>query len=657
MITGPPDKREAREAATSQASGKSSFCGSDSCDRKTFASPSVKAECLSAVCDNSNSLADCSANERSATSAANDRCAHATRINTGSKSFATGQANPGSTDDCKSGLCVVAAGESQPQTANAWDLLERLGFEGTETEDFRAPESEYLDICRSYSGESIPVESYEKLVADQAELIRMSDEIATRLADGYYDAELEQSVSRNPWPESAQPLWRYSALTKCKQRLPTYRNIRFLPWQAKMRRGTHLKFLEWWCNRHPFARMFVPTTGARCCVDELRERIQDLQRKTSKLNAKPWFKKHYEIVWRSTEIGTPEQDEAGEWTFHPHAHIIVNQKHFIPPEQWQVLRARIKAHFGGNYFRESGKLAKPREACKYVVKPQAVLELDNKTLIELYDALFKLRLCQPLGSLKESINHFKEHRLKLVRPCKSNGWKWRTVKDWNRHCEKDKDDAELSDEELVEGNIAISEPGNGGCAVLARTQPLPAASTLSEPCLLVMGDIEAGEDEIRNDSRFRELLEAAGPAYRAGQMLEHISVHNSVVTVPPAEQRQLFTVPGIWEHPNSWHPPESFYRAQRTVYPPTPWDDGSVSVSPATPEMTVAAGTAHPSRKRPGPVSGPLLFGCRAAGAKSGRSALQSRYPDTEKPVRHGETGLPSLGVYEEPLAYVRISQ
>lgn len=200
-------------------------------------------------------------------------------------------------------------------------------------------------------------------------------------------------------------------------------------------------------------RMWVVSLGKNCIADELKGAFAELSRRISKAQENALISEYFEIHLRSTEIGSIDRknedgswllddegarvrklDEAGRQLYFPHCHLIVEQKHWIAPHLLKTVNAAIAEHFR-TYWRDSGPIRELREAIKYCVKPMDMARLakeDPMELIALHRALFKSRLCEPMGTFRRFRRAIKVNKLRPIVP-RSRGGLVRFVESMNAH--------------------------------------------------------------------------------------------------------------------------------------------------------------------------------------------------------------------------------
>ena len=340
----------------------------------------------------------------------------------------------------------------------------------------------YLQHSREETGIAIAPEKIAAKRAEKHNLQQQTHTLAERLeAAGYpcYRAE--------KWS-----IWTYGVHSGEIEKLPAFRRICFLPYVAAQLRAPVLQALEAFGQSHPFLRFWTFTSGKRCRLTEVNRRCRQLHRRLSVLNAQAFMHAAgAEIIFRSTELGTPEfdengkrrreseagaieRDESGELLFHVHAHCVILLRQALPPDKWADLLRAIWSHWGDNWD-EGSAIANLREVCKYVTKPAELLRLRPGELAELARQLYRVKLVQPMGALAEEIKRREEDGLTLIRQRTHDGSVWREVANWNLQGPREKNPDK------------IEQPDVDHCAVVARCVPSFCALGIKEPRVVVMG--------------------------------------------------------------------------------------------------------------------------------------------------------------------------
>lgn len=279
----------------------------------------------------------------------------------------------------------------------------------------------YAD-ARAETGAGVSPEQYAKMQKRRGELRAMSRKLVSMLQEAGVEAERAEAAK----------LFVYWIHSKSFEELPAFRRICFIPEVAAAIRAPKLAALEFWLDRHPHARFWTFTTGRRCTLDELEDRLDWLHRRISKLNH---LLKRYgvEIVFRSAEFGTlekhgqtvAEREEGGGLEFnaegaplfHPHAHCVVVAKFGFNVKKWQaacqVARdfwhrdgVRLHCDFGAI-------IGNARECVKYVTKPGDLLKLRPLDLARLFEITYRAKLCHPMGSLAREIREREGHTVEI----------------------------------------------------------------------------------------------------------------------------------------------------------------------------------------------------------------------------------------------------
>lgn len=343
-------------------------------------------------------------------------------------------------------------------------------------------ERDFLADCREQSGDPAGPKAA-KQKKERAELLAQSHELAQRLEAAGVPAYRKDGTS----------LWVYWICSGEFEELAKFRRICFLPSVAAAVRASKLAALEFFISKNPFARFWTFTSGPRVGLAGLRARVQWLHRRLNALNHFLRRRFAVEIVFRSTELGTIEIDEAGNRTaeagagrietdqdgnplFHPHAHCVVQSlRGFIPPDEWRKMFAEIwdfwrdddgrQLNWDGGQRGKPGVIRNARECAKYVCKPGDLLKLTGAALRETEAALHGLKLVQPLGELKREIARRKAEGKVLVRKQTPDGCVWVERLNWNQFAE------ETAEEREFAANVREAKTFARETAAAARTKP------------------------------------------------------------------------------------------------------------------------------------------------------------------------------------------
>ena len=367
----------------------------------------------------------------------------------------------------------------------------------------RFGERDYLNLCYKTAGTAVDFDKWNEAQVQRRLLQQVSREVADRLESVGFEARTGRDMSI------------VGLQSRGILKLESYRDLRIIPEVARRKRRALLKDVEYWMAQRPFARMWTFTTGERCMIWELRERLKWLHRKVSKLNATKFMKKAgASIVFRASELGEIKASEVGgQFSFHPHAHCLVDLRAKLSKTAWATLLSQV-SEWWGPHWDESGKVCQPRELVKYLAKPFDLLKLNGSQLLELNEITGTSRMVEGLGSLRSerSARNKAKERVDCI-----NG-RWVTSKRWNSHA---KTASPLSVEELALMNVEKKDtrPTARLPRVLARCLPSPVFSPVREPIFLVedLGDRSA--DCIVDSAEARWVLDS-------------IRVHTTSVTVP-----------------------------------------------------------------------------------------------------------------------------
>ncbi len=320
-------------------------------------------------------------------------------------------------------------------------------------------ERKFLEICTERTGEELPADLHAQRLRYRALLFQQSHRIAEAL---------EREGIRAYGEAKLTLVGICSGETK---EIPDFRNVVFIPAVAQRKRNALLKHLELFLQQHPNSRMWVFTSGERVRLSNVRERMQEMHRRLSKLNAEPFMKEAgVSLVFRSTELGEVERPDSGEPTFHVHAHTIAHLSRKLPKDEWSGLLAHVRA-FWRHHFSDSKRIHQARETCKYVVKPSDLDALTGGELARLYHQTFRLHLVQSLGLLREQQNQIKEGRKRIVRRGKGPASRWEVVDAWDPKRSKDEDEEDEEREvRPVDDWVLCTLPPS--FAISARAEPM-----------------------------------------------------------------------------------------------------------------------------------------------------------------------------------------
>ena len=336
---------------------------------------------------------------------------------------------------------------------------------------------EYLHHVTSVSGHEVDDETYEKSVERRDLKSEISEYVARQLEKGGVPAY-----------DYNQTLHVVGASGNYKE-IPSYRNIIFIPDVAGKRRAEMLKTLEYFCEtkvNEKQLRMWVFNLGHRTRLSNVRERTMFLHKKLNQLAFEAKHKYGIEIFFRSTELGEMKKTEDNTPTFHLHTHCLVRTPYIQDwseaiswvNRRWRKL-CKLSPNSSWCVFKESGSIYKVREACKYVIKPMELLELNSSELCELFYQMKGLHLVQSRGDFKACRADLKVTSKKPVRRFNGEQVEWRIITNVNR-----KTDAER---ELIRVAklCATGESAPRDNVILSLLEPSTFFSKTFEPAFLV----------------------------------------------------------------------------------------------------------------------------------------------------------------------------
>ena len=379
---------------------------------------------------------------------------------------------------------------------------------------------------------------------------------------------------------SAWQAWRVFVHTQHVETVQPFRNITLLPYVAARNRQNLLAGLEWFLSRHPFCRFWTFTTGPRCTVDELPERVAWLHRRLSQLNAAPFMvAAGVQLVFRATEFGTLEEkpgdvhagellEENGVTLYHPHAHCVAWLSNgTLRRWEWVALGHKIKRFWRHHW--DGGKIiGNARECVKYVSKPGDMVRLaTNKPgeLRRLYDAVKGVHLVQPMGELRRELCAMRRAGLELSKQWTKDGPVWTVKRSVNRSfltgtytdagCKEPKHLIAGVKASLAAFHKLLTADHYGPqekdtaepdiCRVVSVGAPVAGPLNVREPVVYVLGtrlDMPA----VMHDPAVLRILERTRGEFAAGVALARASairVHTGTTTVIPEHLPGFFDVP------------------------------------------------------------------------------------------------------------------
>lgn len=427
------------------------------------------------------------------------------------------EASRPSIEDHPAAAAVYEFGKLRRDGGDADDSVGQLG-PVQQTPDFRFAarvEAVFQAICREETGQTETPDQTEKRLKKEANLRRQGAAVCEGL----------QKAGIAGYRADGFRIWTVDIHEGEIDEQPRFRRVCVNPWIAYRLRLPVLNWLEYFLQDHPNCRFWTMTSGQRCRSDKLENRIRELHRRISQLNAAPFMKAlGVEIVFRSTEFGAVEKtdrkgaaqsleemagevetDEKGHW-YHPHAHcIVLMRKGKLPGPIWSDLLSRVH-QFWGHGWDEGKRIRDVRECVKYVVKPGDMVRLaktDPLELGRLHEILFRKKLVQPMGELKKVMRAAKAADLIPVRRFVNDVRKWVLIRDPNKAYVRDGQDAspwknasgERASNSAVRQFMRLNSEGPRDpsgvepdvCTVVARCAPAFNSRGVKSPRVVVMG--------------------------------------------------------------------------------------------------------------------------------------------------------------------------
>ena len=365
-----------------------------------------------------------------------------------------------------------------------------------------------VDLITCNTGYTVNRLTWNKGQERQAKLKLQSQVVAKRLEEGGVE----------PY-QTREPLMAVGVCTGLVEVVTPWRNINLIPEVAAYNRRQTLAELNHFTSQNFGCRYWVITSGEDCPITDVRSRCQDLERFVSRELA-PALREHkIDIVYRGTELTVKERAHRvpGVKTAHVHANVVLNVKERLPVEAWSLALRVAHRLCDGRHLKDNGRLVDTKEVCKYVTKPNEVLDLTVKELCELHRQLYGLHLSQPLGELRSIIESRVRRGVRLS--AKLTGDDWEFVEERLRRRER---------------GTSIGESLAPINQVVGVCRPAPRFTNRLEPVLLVRGYDGASVEELllRNDMLWVSNCASDGWISR-----ELVKAHTSTVTVKKAEHR------------------------------------------------------------------------------------------------------------------------
>lgn len=343
-----------------------------------------------------------------------------------------------------------------------------------------APDPELDDfvsvLCRN-TGQEINRLTWEKR---QGELRLLKDQtrvLADRLEQGGVNTRGDGQVAL------------VGVVTGQVQELESWRNINLLPVVAQRNRNDILNDFKYFSSTHSYLRYFVVTSGVRCPVEEIGERLKWLHSHVRRFGVSKLAKENgVELVLRADEV-TIKRGADGLPSYHVHLNLVLDFKRRLGSSGYSEFMKGFHEFFGGVQLKDCGKIVDSREVVKYVTKPADVMSLEVEELVALHHQLFRCHLVQPMGEFKRLRDGLRQGGVRMrQRPVVRDGiatHEWVREKRWERvkhgvrcDCER----CRLADVARDFEREDVSPPSD---QVLSITRPAPFFTNRCEPAVVV----------------------------------------------------------------------------------------------------------------------------------------------------------------------------
>ena len=261
----------------------------------------------------------------------------------------------------------------------------------------------YPRFAAEFSGKVQDIDNWEKGRGSYENLRRQSIDIADKM----------ESVGFKAY-DNTQDLTLFGLNSLGVKKLDAFRNISFIPIVARRKRRKAQLELEYYLQNNTKCRMWTMTTGRRCNIEELPQRIDSIHSKFGRVNSTRFMKKlGAKFVFRATEFGEIARTDEG-LSFHPHVHALLYLDKKLSRKEWNILLLKIKDYFV-YYSKDCGVIRDANELVKYCVKPCDLEHLTGKELVSLHQVCTKKRLVEFLGGLRIQKKIHKQENYRLVR--------------------------------------------------------------------------------------------------------------------------------------------------------------------------------------------------------------------------------------------------
>lgn len=350
-------------------------------------------------------------------------------------------------------------------------------------------------------------------------------------------------------------------------------------WVARAHRREFLRNLTFYLSHRSNCRHIRVTIGPRVGLSEIGSRMQALAKAISRLNTRPWFKEHLEVVSRSCEL---TWDGA---TAHVHAHVVVRPLGDLSEDDCISLQGQVQDHCGGDTddFVLVGDAAK---AAPYFAKSDDLQGMAGDEIRIYADQLRHVRSHEALGEFRAFCAELKHTNTKLVkrgryivRVNRSDGLRRR----WTKR-----------------GPARVANGAPSANQVVRLGQPRPHGSNALEPALYVRdydGNFEALLDKNPSLAKIREKLmpQWPGDPRSAPGAIPNVPCTVQVSDQPQSRTRSTSTSPSASPSPHSNAIPVTSPSATAPLRPrPTP-PASSSAVKTKAPLTQCVSTSSHPT--------------------------------------------------------------
>lgn len=225
-----------------------------------------------------------------------------------------------------------------------------------------------------------------------------------------------EAAGWNPRRSDAGDVVSIGLLTGSVIRDGGWRNTNLLPIVAKRNRADVLAAFGLWLDETPearkYARYCVITSGPRCPLPDLPDRLATFNRRISKFveRASDRWDVHTQLV--ALEV-TFERGTDGIPTCHLHANVVYWPKRALGSERWVAFLDWMRKHFSVSQIEDAGALDDPEEVVKYSLKPGEVMQLTSDETRFLAETLHRKQLVRTTGDFGAFRSALRENREKV----------------------------------------------------------------------------------------------------------------------------------------------------------------------------------------------------------------------------------------------------